>query len=297
MNLKIYNPETHALEEERVALGWMAERLYNTARGRFFERLLFSRPLLSVFYGFLMRHPLSKRFIPTFIGKHKINMAEFETPQGGFKNFDDFFTRKLKGGTRLFSSEKNDLCSPAEGRLKAFQHLSQTEQFCIKGERFDLATLLAGDEATSHFQRGSCLIIRLCPSDYHRFHFFDRGTAHKPHAVEGSLHSVNPLSLRHLRRVFDANRRMITLFQSENFGRVMYIEVGALLVGSIRQTFSPLKPVQRGDEKGYFSFGGSTVILLFEPNRVRFDPEICERSTMGLETLIRCGSRIGQSER
>lgn len=291
----LYNPRTDRLEEEPVVGESWIRFLYTHPVGKSLTEIVFKRRPLSALYGLWASSPLSVGQIPNFASRYKIPLNDFSPPEKGYRSFNDFFIRKYRTERIAFPSDRTTIGSPAEGRLKAIPNLGSQTAILVKGEAFDTETLLADHHLAETFQGGSALICRLCPLDYHRFHFLDAGIPEAPQIVSGHLHSVNPIALRQIPRLLVRNRRMITLFHSEHFGEIAHVEVGAMMVGSIRQTHPPQQPVSRGDEKGYFAFGGSTVILLFQPGRIHFDKKILIHSQAGRETRVWPGTPIAHS--
>ena len=143
---------------------------------------------------------------------------------------------------------------------------------------------------------GVCLILRLCPTDYHRFHFIDNGIPSETINIKGSYYSVNPVALDKIPKLFCQNKREYSIFHSENFGDILHIEVGASCVGTIIQSYTPNKEITKGDEKGYFKFGGSTTILFFEKNTVVIDKDILEQTSLGFECKVNLGDKIGHKK-
>lgn len=266
--------------------------VYERFFGRALRRSLLTRPLFSRAYGRWQSSSASRRAIARVVRDLAIAMDDYVSPAGGFVSFNDFFTRKLKPGARPIDPDPNRLVSPADGRLFAFADLQGDTLLPAKGRHISLARLLGGPEHARPFHDGAAFIVRLCPSDYHRFHFPCAGVAGPPRLLRGPLESVNPYALARGRAILDHNQRQVTMIDSPRFGRVAYVEVGALCVGRMVQTFQP-GPVEAGQEKGYFEFGGSTVVLVFEPGRLRFDPDLLEHSGRGIETLVRMGEGIG----
>ncbi len=223
-------------------------------------------------------------------------MEDFEVPEGGFKSFNDFFTRRLKPHARPFPEERTLFGSPADCRLFAWQNLQNDLCIPVKGDRFTVAQLLGPSHVklAELFHDGSLCVCRLCPADYHRFHFPDDGRFVATWPVKGKYNSVNPLALNQNLNVFTTNYREISLMNLANFGLTLYIEVGAFAVASITQT-SDGPTFKRGEEKGYFSFGGSTIILVFQNNHIHFDQDILEHTEQNIETLVKTGQPIAKS--
>jgi phosphatidylserine decarboxylase len=242
-------------------------------------------PFWSLYYGYLQKRPQSRSKIAPFIASYGIDTSEFATQN--FASFNDFFIRKLKPSCRPISSAP--LVCPADGRYLVYPQFSQ---FVVKGQSFSLDEFLGDPTLAAHYAKGSMVIARLCPTDYHRFHFPCPATPSSPHLINGSLFSVNPLALRKRLSILSENKRVITRLETP-LGTILYIEIGATAVGTIRQTFTPHTPVQKGQEKGYFEFGGSCLALLFEPGRVTFDQDLIANTQKGLETLCQYGTSLG----
>lgn len=245
-------------------------------------------PLFSQFYGYLQKLPRSRHKIKPFIKTFGVDASEFASQE--FVSFNDFFIRKLKKECRPIVSGSNRLAMPADGRYLVDPKIGQ---FSIKGQSFDLASFLQDPVLTRRFQNGSMAIVRLCPTDYHRFHFPCDGVPDPARLINGHLYSVSPIALQKRLSILSENKRMITEFETTSFGTILYVEIGATMVGTIQQTFVPNKPVRKGDEKGYFEFGGSCIVMLFEKGQVEFDADLVENSRQGFETLGRFGEGMG----
>ena len=231
-----------------------------------------------------MKSRLSRCLIAPFIRKYKVDASEFE--KQNFNTFNDFFTRKLKKEARPIIQDSKKLVFPADARYLAYQKIDQIH---AKGKTFSLHELLKDSDLAARYIGGSMLIARLCPVDYHRFHFPSDGVPSSAKLISGHLFSVSPLALKKRLSILWENKRMLTTFETENFGKIAYLEIGATNVGSIRQTYTPFKTVKKGDEKGFFEFGGSCVILLFEPDTIIFDSDLIQNTQNGLETYAKMG--------
>lgn len=271
------------------ALRW----LYTKRSGQLCLPLIARHRLVSDLYGWWQRRAFTQRDILSFVERYDIDTSEAEFPLDHYANFNEFFIRRLKAGVRPFAEQANVLCAPADGKVLVYPHLTPKTRLPIKGCHADLADLLADAADPQHYIDGAALVVRLAPYDYHRFHFPDGGTAGATRLLPGCYHSVNPIALRTTPDIFCLNKRAISEIETHSFGRIAYIEVGALNVASIEQTYAP-GPVKRGDEKGYFQFGGSTVVLLFAAKSVVFSDDLLEDSRSGLETHVRTGEAIGQ---
>ncbi len=263
----------------------------------FFNRLLQTVariPFISYLYGKIQDTRWSRRKVLPFIQQFEIDMGETLKRPSQYQSFNDFFYRKLKPGARSFPKEAQTAIMPADGRYLFIPNISKRDGFYVKGHRFQLASFLKDEALSERFEKGVMIVARLCPTDYHRFHFPCSGIAEKPKMINGYLNAVNLASLKNNIHVFSENKRMITLLNTERFGQVAYIEIGAVCVGSIIQTFEPNKLFQRGDEKGYFAFGGSCVVMLFEENRLMLDKDLLKAPNY-LEMRCKFGQSLGTS--
>ncbi|KAI9477809.1 MAG: phosphatidylserine decarboxylase-domain-containing protein [Benjaminiella poitrasii] len=239
--------------------------------------------------------PLSKREIRSFIKFHQLDMSEVQEPIESFRTFNEFFYRKLKPGSRPcdFPDNKKVTVSPADCRMMAFPTIDNATKIWIKGIDFSLSKLLDDAEEAKRFEGGALAIFRLAPQDYHRYHSPVDGVVSKIHKVKGQYFTVNPMAIRTTLDVYGENKRDIVYMDSDEFGRVAIACIGAMMVGSNILTAGVGDYLERTDELGYFAFGGSTLVVLFEKNTVRFDEDLLENATNSLETLVRVGSHIG----
>ena len=199
----------------------------------------------------------------------------------------------LQHEARPIAPGENVAVLPADGRHLVFPDVSRSEGFYVKGSTFTLAELLGDSALAERFKGGAMLISRLCPTDYHRFHFPVSGVPSQARLVKGSLYSVSPIALRRNIRYLVENKRFVTLIETKEFGTVAMLEVGATNVGSIIQDYEAGKEVAKGREKGMFAFGGSCVITLFQAGRVRFEEDLVSQSASFVETYARMGDRLG----
>jgi len=291
--IRYYHRAKQTVETEQVyGEGWL-RWTYGNPLGRLSLELLVKRWAASAYYGWQMNRPSSANRILPFIVDYDLDVDEFAKSPYVFKNFNDFFYRALKPGARPIDAGERAAVLPADGRHLAFQNVDATAGFYAKGQHFDLAAFLGDAELAAQFAGGSMLISRLCPVDYHRFHFPVAGTAGEPRLVNGYLYSVSPIALRRNLSYLWQNKRMITLVESPVFGRVAVCEIGATMVGSIFQGFIPGRTVAKGEEKGLFKFGGSCVVTLFQPGRIKLDADLVQHSAEGLEVYARMGEQLG----
>lgn len=251
-------------------------------------------PAFSWLYGLAMRAPWTKKMIAPFVEKYQIDASTFEKPLEDFTSFNDFFIRRLKPSARPIQSNARQATIPADGRYYFYPDISQTDGFVVKGKKFSLEALLQDKALAKKYERGAMVMARLCPTDYHRFHFPINCIPQPPRCINGALYSVNPIAIRKNIDIFTENKRVLTQLGSENCGTVLYLEVGATNVGSIIQTAAPHIPHKKGDEKGYFSFGASSLILLFEPQTIQFNEDLLELGKQGLEIRCLMGQSMGE---
>lgn len=269
---------------------------YENPAGRLALNLLVKRALLSRYYGWRMSLPDSARRVLPFIVDYGLDVDEFAKKPLAFKTFNEFFYRALKPGARPIAGSGDRVAVlPADGRHLAFQNVDAAAGFYAKGQKFDLAAFLGDPALAKEFAGGAMVISRLCPVDYHRFHFPVAGTAGEARLINGFLYSVSPIALRRRLACLWENKRMVTLVESPAFGRVAVCEIGATMVGSIFQSYVPGRAVARGEEKGWFKFGGSCVVTLFPPGRIRVDVDLLAQTAGGLETYARMGERLGEA--
>jgi len=264
---------------------------------RFVLPFLAELPFFSRCYGFLQKTSLSKAKVKPFIQKYGLDEKEFLLPAASFASFNDFFIRRLKTEARPVAYAEDVAVLPADGRYLLYPNVKQADGFVVKGKKFTLEELLQDKDLAGKYSEGAMLIARLCPTDYHRFHFPVACVPSETLELKGPLHSVNPFALRKRIEILSHNKRAITFLESSRFGKLIFIEVGATCVGSIHQTFNPGALYEKGAEKGYFSFGGSSLIVLFEPGSIAFDPDLVEASEEKLEVLGLMGQSLGKSIR
>jgi phosphatidylserine decarboxylase len=291
--VRFVNRRSGQVEEEKIygekALRWT----YETGLGRVALHLLVSRRFFSRWYGRRMSRPSSRALVHPFIREYGLDAAEFAEHPDSFATFNDFFYRKLKPSARPVDGSATSVVFPADGRHLVIPRLGAETRVFAKGQRFDLHGLLGS--AASAFTGGALLVSRLCPVDYHRFHFPCAGTPGPALPSEGPLFSVSPIALGKKISWLWENHRHLTMLESPTFGRVAILEIGATCVGSIQQTYQAGSPVAKGAEKGYFAFGGSCVITVFQPGRVRFDNDLVTASADGLETHAFMGEHLGET--
>jgi len=264
--------------------------LYNTIPGRLLLKLLIRTPI-SKLAGSLLRSPASRFYIKKFIQQNNINMDEYRSVS--FKSFDDFFIREIKDGYRSISENTHDVIAPCDGKLTVYP-INEDSVFKIKQSFYSTNDLLQDKKLADEYSGGVCLIFRLTPDDYHRFIYIDDGEILQQKNIKGVLHTVQPIAYLCC-NVFCRNTREYTVMQTENFGKVIQMEVGALFVGKI-SNHGKNHTIIRGEEKGMFQFGGSTIILLFQKDTVKIETAIYENTSQNKETIVRMGNKVGSKQ-
>ncbi len=283
---------------ETVLGGAMIRLAYRSPLSPLARLLLFRNGFVTRLLGWYADSALSRRRIEPAIRQLGIEMSDFIVPPGGYRSFNEFFIRPLRQGARPFDPAPGAAVSPADCRLLVYEKLRHDTCFLVKGAPFTVQALLgtapSGEKWAERFHGGVLMIARLCPADYHRFHFPCEGRVAESWKISGRYESVNPLPLACGAEPFARNRREVTILESPQFGAVAYVEVGAFGVGRIRQSYVGPQ-VAKMEEKGWFEFGGSTVVLVFEPGRLTPSDDLAANSRGGDETLVRAGETIGRA--
>ncbi len=291
--IQYYDRHSRTVKTEQIyGEGWL-RWAYGTAPGRLGVEALVKRAWFSHWYGWRMNRPASAKKVLPFIVDYGVDVDEFARPPLSFKTFNEFFYRTLKPGARPVAEGGGVAVLPADGRHLVFPDAEASAGFYVKGARFTPAELLGDAALGAEFAGGSLVISRLCPVDYHRFHFPVAGVPGEPELINGWLYSVSPVALRRNVRYLVQNKRVRTVVDSPEFGRVAVVEIGATCVGSIGQEFVPGRAVAKGEAKGWFAFGGSCVATVFQRGRIRFDADLVEQSARHIESYARMGERLG----
>ena len=259
--------------------------LYGNIVGRCLLRILISRPV-SILAGTFLSSPLSKVLIKKFVSKNNINLDEFYSDN--FRCFNDCFCRKIKEENRPM---ENGLIAPCDGLLSVYP-IKDGLVLPIKQSCYTISDLLEDNELAKEFEGGTVLVFRLCVNHYHRYSYFDDGVKGDNIFIKGRLHTVRPIALQKY-PVFVQNCRELTVMDTVHFGKVVQIEVGAMLVGKIANLHQS-GPIKRGEEKGKFLYGGSTIVLLLQKDAATLPDELYEATNNGLETPVRMGQQIGE---
>ena len=264
--------------------------LYGTLPGRTAVRLLI-RPTVSRIGGAFLGSPLSRPLIRPFVKKNHIDLSLFKPER--YSSYNAFFTRKIRDGLRPFDADPSRLASPCDAKLTVFP-ISEDGQFLIKQTPYTAKSLLRDGRLAGRYYGGQALIFRLTVDDYHHYFYPDDGRKSPNRVIPGVLHTVNPAA-NDVFPIYKENSRQYCLIKTSVFGTVLMMEVGALMVGKIKNRHPEAMAVSRGMEKGYFEFGGSTVILLLEPDAAVLDSDILANSREGVETVVKAGEGIGCS--
>ena len=258
--------------------------------------LLARFPWFSAFYGWFQSRPNSVKKIAPFINKYGVDTSEFALDPEEFNSFNDFFIRHLKPEARPIAPGDTTAIIPADGRYLFYPQIDKADGFVVKGEKFDLESLLQDKKLAADYAQGSMVMARLCPTDYHRYHFPIDCIPGPTRFINGWLYSVNPAAIKKNIDIFTKNKRTLCVLNSANFGKVLFLEIGATCVGAIHETYVPGKHYLKGAEKGYFSFGASSLILLFPPNTIRFDQDLLDASAQHIEVKCLMGQSMAQLE-
>lgn len=290
MTIKYIDRQTGKVNTETPPGEGFLKFLYQNPLGKLALHGFVKRKFLSSYYGKLMDKPKSKKRILPFIKQLNIDMSEAEKTVNDFISFNDFFYRKLKPTARPIG---DGLIAPGDGKLLAFKTVSEVNTFFVKGEKFTLKKYLQNNQLTKQFNNAALLILRLAPNDYHRFHFPYNGTALASQKIKGDYFSVSPYALtENFTRVFCENKREYTILKTPNKGDILLSPVGATMVGSIINTYNPETTLHKGDEMGYFAFGGSTVVMLINTTHFNINSDLIENTKKGMETFVKMGETI-----
>jgi phosphatidylserine decarboxylase len=288
----LYNRSSGQVEPEIVYEQAVMQFLFGTRPGLLLSELLLKHRWATELYARRMHSPKSKPKIREFIERYHINVDELERPVESFESFNDFFIRRLRPAARPIDRTPSHLISIADARLSVHP-IRRDAIVPVKGRLFTLRELLR-DAIADQFTDGLCLIFRLAPVDYHRFCYVDDCLQSPVTVIKGYYRSVSPLAIWKMLPVFTENQREYCLLKTKNFGDVIHLDVGATSVGRIVQHHRAGGSFERGEEKGYYEFGGSTSMLLLRSGMVTMDQDITEYSARGIETIVRYGERIGE---
>ncbi len=286
--MKYANREGEIFEEKNSQERFL-NKLYTTMAGQAGLKIL-TRPWVSKLGGAFLGSPFSKCMIRKFIETNQIDMDQYE--QVPYRSYNDFFTRKIKHGKRPLPEDPYILFSPCDCKVSVYP-LEENGSFTVKDTEYTATSLLKSRKIAKYFEGGYAVILRLTVDDYHRYCYIDDGEKSDNFFIPGIYHTVNPIANDYV-KIYKENAREFTMMKTEHFGKVVQVEVGALMVGRI-QNHHEAGPMARGAEKGYFEFGGSTIVLLLEKNRVKIREELLERSKDQCETKVLQGDPLGRA--
>jgi phosphatidylserine decarboxylase len=292
--IRYFNRHTGNIETEKVYGEGFLRWSYGTPLGAISLDAFVKRPFFSHWYGRRMSTPESAARVLPFIEHYGLDPADFADLPEAYRSFNEFFYRKLKPEARPIDPDPQSVVFPADGRHLGFQRASEIKGVFVKGQKFDLASLLGDAQLAARYADGPLVLSRLCPVDYHRFHFPAAGVPGETRQIPGPLFSVSPIALRKHLSYLWTNKRTITQLKTDPLGTVLCLEIGATCVGTIIQTFQQGAPVAKGAEKGYFAFGGSSTITIFEPGSVILEDDLTHHSSSQTELYARIGSRMGR---
>lgn len=272
-------------EQEKVL-----RALYGNSFGRQALKVLTS-PCVSRLGGRILDSSVSKFAVPLFVKKSGISLEDYEDEE--YESYNQFFTRRIREGERTFVQTPEILTAPCDSKLSVAK-ITRAGHFYIKNTAYTMESLLKNQSLAKRYEGGMLLIFRLTVDDYHHYAYIDEGEKTKNYRIPGVLHTVNPLAGEKY-PVYKENTREFSILKSKNFGRVLMMEVGALMVGKIVNHHEAMH-VKRGMEKGFFEFGGSTVILAFEKDKIELDGDIVKNTKAGFETIVKQGERIGRKK-
>ena len=291
--IQYFNRDTGEVETEAVYGDKWLKWTYGNPLGKLSLHAFVKRGFFSRWYGRRMDAPKSREKVAPFIERYGINIDEHADAADSYQTFNEFFYRRLKPEARPIFQGQDVAVFPADGRHLGFPNIAEMDGVFVKGRNFDIAELIGDAKLAEKYREGALILSRLCPVDYHRYHFPVSGKASGPRVIHGPLYSVNPIALKQNIRIFTENKRAICRIESERFGTVLMLEIGATCVGAMEYTFAADTEVAKGDEKGFFKFGGSSTILLFEKDRIRLDEDLVEHSRQRRELYAKMGDRMG----
>lgn len=285
----IYQRQSQQYIEEQEVGGKSLRFLYETIPGRLLLRALVG-PQFSNWKARQNKQPKSAKKIEPFAKKYNIDLSQAE--QKEFANFHEFFTRKLRPVARPIDREPNHVIAVADGKLFAYP-ITESGEFQIKSSRYTLRELVQDEETAKLFEGGTCLVYRLAMDDYHRYVYPDAGKKVKEQAIRGVLHTVRPLAHQYT-KVFAENTRQWQLLLTETFGPVLYMEVGAMLVGKMHD--HGLASFKRGEEKGYFEYGASSMVVCYQKGSIQLDADILRENEKQIEVQVQLGEKVGEKD-
>ena len=284
--INVFDRKTKCIYTEEEYGKETLEFLYNKVFGRMLLKLFVVNRFYSKLNAISEKTRLSSRKIESFITKYNIDMIEYNEKK--YKSFNEFFTRKKKKCFLKIDEDKKALISPCDGKLQIFK-IDDSLRLKVKGSTYRLEELLEDDTIVNRYRNGLCLVYRLSVDDYHRYCHIDSGQVLLNRCIKGKLHTVRPIAKRE--NVFKENQREYAVLNTDNIGEMIYMEVGALQIGKINN--HKRNKFKKGQEKGFFSYGASTIVIIFPHNRVKIDEDILQMSRKNIETAVKYGEKVG----
>ena len=288
-DILIHNRKSNRLETEHVYGEKWLDFAYNNPLGKAFLWTIVKRPWFSKWYGWRMNARSSAKKIKPFVEKYGLDPSEFRDEISDYHSFNDFFARKLKPTSRPIPKDDKAIIFPADGRHFGYENVTTADKVFVKGQKFNLAKLFGSKKEAKPYAGGTLILSRLCPTDYHRFHFPVKGILRKHRLINGSLLSVNPIALRKNLSIFWENKRYLSYVENPELGKVAVFLIGATCVGTARVTAEPNILHKVGEELGYFSFGGSSLITVFQPKKIQLDEDLLKMTKQGYESYAHMG--------
>jgi phosphatidylserine decarboxylase len=272
---------------------WMDDHTptYESEPQRSITQWIKSQPLFDWLYAAYENTHWSAREIEPFVRKYRIDMSEFESRE--YRSFAEFFDRRLRPGVRSFPSAPGEMGAFAEARYFGWTRFDAEQRFPVKGHSLSAEQILGNAQRARPFIGGPVLLVRLAPVDYHHVHYPDHGRTSDHGRLGHRLWTVNWHALLSKPDILFSNERNINILETRHFGRLAFVEVGALSVGRIVQVHPLDAPFQRGEEKSVFRFGGSAIVVFGEPGMWRPSDDLLEHTKEGVETLVRLGEPVG----
>lgn len=287
MSVPVYNRLEKVVREEPQYGEKRLQFLYETVAGRLLLQIIFARRWYSRLSAIKDRGRSSVSKIESLVEQFDIDMSEYLEPH--YSSYDRFIVRIIDPTKRPVVHDPNVLVAVADAKLLVYP-VTQDGCIPVKHATYTLTELLRDADLAASYNGGICLVFRLGTEDYHRYCFADDGVISRKYTIAGILHSVQPISSNRY-KVFSENQRECSIIETDNFSTVVVVEVGALIVGKIHN--HDITTCRRGQEKGYFSLGGSTILLVFKPSTIEVDADIMAYSQRHIETKVRLGEQIG----
>ncbi len=282
---KVVIRKTNEIIEEKSPKG--ANFLYKNLFGRVILSLATKRFVSSI-AGWYLNRKKSTKYIKGFIESNNIDMSDYV--ERDYKSFNDFFSREIKPNKRIFSKDKKDFCAPSDSKLIVYK-ITKDQEFTIKEKKYTIKRILRDEELAKEYENGYFMVFRLSVDDYHRYAYIDNGRVLSNKKIKGKYHTVGPIAFeRH--KVYEENHREYDVLETENFGKIVQMEVGAMMVGKIVN--HDKKTFKRAEERGYFLFGGSTIVIMVKDNVIKIDKDILDNSKKNIETKIKQGEKVAK---